>query len=142
MATLTGMVDLLRDWTPEAGATLGRLCEAIARIRRADVLDEPMFRHALGELLFFSCSFFLNFFFFLVCLLVCLFLLKIIFNGSHLGRKVHTIYIPEYDGHPTILTNEHSNMAYTRSTIYMYIHCTIYIQKAFTGIQHYTFCTI
>ena len=72
MATLTGMVDLLRDWTPEAGATLGRLCEAIARIRRADVLDEPMFRHALGELLFFSCSFFLNFFFF-CSLFACLF---------------------------------------------------------------------
>ena len=35
----------------------------------------------------------------------------------HLGRKVHTIYMP--DGHPTILTNEHSNIVYTRSTIYI-----------------------
>ena len=48
-----------------------------------------------------------------------IFVLIIIFNDFHLGREVHVIYIP--DGHRTILTNEHSNIVYTRSTKYMYI---------------------
>ena len=34
---------------------------------------------------------------------------------TFIWAEVHTIYIP--DGHPTIITNEHSNIVYNRSTI-------------------------
>ena len=62
---------------------------------------------------------------------------------TFIWAEVHTIYIP--DGHPTIITNEHSNIVYNRSTINECALCMCVgggSAEVFDRVGYLTFCKL